>query len=112
MHTNHLLQKHGDSQEWPESDSMSRLKRMQELTDRHSERRGKLTGDQFQAFFDDHAGDPMAICRQQVGESKDATLFNIIMDLENQTAVVTIGRPCNVEEIIEFDFSDQDDSPH
>lgn len=106
MHTNHLLQKHDLAEEWPEEDSFSRYERIIQLTDEYH--RTHLTGLQEKdllGFFDDHNGTPFAICRRQEGDCKDATLFNITMDLDKKTAVVRRGRVCNVLEEIRLDFS-------
>jgi isopenicillin-N N-acyltransferase like protein len=53
--------------------------------------------DQFARLFDDHDGFPASICRSQEGASEDATVFNIVMDLERKYGEVVLGRPCHVE---------------
>lgn len=58
----------------------------------------------FSALFQDETGFPAAICRVQEGVSKSATLFNIVMDLKSITAVVKLGRPCAVEEVLQLSF--------
>ena len=102
IHSNHLVTQHEGAKEWPEPDSLDRLDRMLQLT-------GELgpinmTISSFAELFDDHAGAPFSICRQQTGASKDATLFNIVMDLEQQCATVKLGRRCEGGEVLTFNF--------
>lgn len=105
MHSNHLLLKHEGAIEWPEDDSFTRLKRITKLTDTHNAKgAAELTEDELLGFFDDHHDRPFSICRWQEGECKDATLFNIIMDLDEKRAAVRIGKVCRVEEEIYLDF--------
>jgi isopenicillin-N N-acyltransferase-like protein len=69
---------------------------------------GKLPSwDEFSALFEDETGFPVSICRAQVGVSKSATLFNIVMDLKSMKAIVKLGRPCAVEEVVELSFEVQ-----
>ncbi|ETS87902.1 hypothetical protein PFICI_01730 [Pestalotiopsis fici W106-1] len=106
MHTNHLLQKHDQVVEWPEEDSFSRYERITQLTEEyHGAHLTGLQEEGFLGFFDDHEGTPFAICRRQEGDCKDATLFNITMDLDKKTAVVRRGKVCHVQEEIRLDFS-------
>jgi isopenicillin-N N-acyltransferase-like protein len=103
VHSNHLLVKHEGMNEpfWVE-DSPKRFERMTALTEKFD---GKSPSwDEFSDFFEDETGYPGAICRAQVGVSKSATLFNIVMDLKARKAVVKLGRPIAVEEVIEFQF--------
>lgn len=104
VHSNHLLGEHSGVQEWPEDDSFDRMKRMRELTEEYAKQGGQCERDNFLRFFDDHQGLPMSICRWQEDDCMDATLFNIVMDLLDRSAVVRIGKPCKPEEVIEFDF--------
>jgi isopenicillin-N N-acyltransferase-like protein len=105
MHSNHLLLQHEGAIEWPEDDSFTRLKRITELTDaHHAKREAELSEDDLLGFFDDHYNKPFSICRWQEKECKDATLFNIIVDLDAKRAVVRTGKVCLVEEEIYLDF--------
>lgn len=81
-------------------DSECREERLLEITNGLRELSREVI---FDAFRDD-AGAPSAICRQQTGLSELATLFNIIMNLRNRTADVSLGRPSDVEERIQFVF--------
>lgn len=103
-HTNHLLLEHQGSEEWPEDDSFARFDRMKKLTSELKQAKGMLESEDFLDIFDDHEGAPEAICRSQEGACKDATLFNILMNLRDRSAVVRIGKICRVEEVIEFGF--------
>ena len=104
MHSNHLLGEHSEVQEWPEDDSFERMDRIRCLTDEYAKQEVQCEEDAFLRFFDDHQGLPMSICRWQEGCCFDATLFNIVMDLQDKSAVVRIGKPCKPEEVIEFNF--------
>lgn len=55
-------------------------------------------------LFQDESDAPAGICRQQIGKSTLATLFNIIMDLKGCKAEISMGLPTNVEERITLAF--------
>lgn len=103
MHTNHLVLQHEQAEEWPEADSMDRLKRICELTEEPATRGG---GIDLRNVFDDHSGWPFSICRQETEGCKDATLFSIMMDLNERTAFVKSGRLCEDGEELMFDFNE------
>ncbi|EME84749.1 uncharacterized protein MYCFIDRAFT_187638 [Pseudocercospora fijiensis CIRAD86] len=94
FHSNHWLEKHegvGQDTNWLE-DSGYRVKRIEELCG--------LIKDQevgrdvlFEKVFKDVGNWPGAICRSAEGKSMSATLFNIIMDLKEKKAYVSVGRP-------------------
>ena len=90
-HTNHLLLEHGDVDEppWLE-DSPRRLQRIQELT---SALGVEQTRESILELFKDTEGQPGAINRASAGKWSFETLFNIVMDLTQKSATVTLGRP-------------------
>lgn len=96
LHTNHMLEKHDDIDELAEADSFARMDRISLLTAQASLPEQGLKG--FATLFDDHDGFPVSICRAQEGVSEDATVFNIVMDLKSIQAVVSLGKPCHVQE--------------
>lgn len=104
MHTNHMIESHPGSDEEPEADSLARLDRLEEMLKEERITEGNLDLTGFQSFFDDHSGFPASICRAQEGESYDASLFNIIMDLTQKKAVLTVGKLCQPEETLEMAF--------
>ncbi|KAI1331704.1 acyl-coenzyme A:6-aminopenicillanic acid acyl-transferase-domain-containing protein [Xylariaceae sp. FL0255] len=97
VHTNHLLLDHPGVVDtaWLK-DSPFRLKRMTEL----SSGSGESTFEEVSDFFKDRENAPAAICRS--GDIE--TLFNIVMDLKQKRAVVTLGMPTNSEGSIELGF--------
>ena len=95
-HTNHLIKAHpGAEDRMALNDSPTRLERINDLIS------AETTGDsstiervqRIHAFLADEVDYPTAICRARTAESSVATLFSIIMDLKEQTARVTMGRP-------------------
>ncbi|KAK5057851.1 hypothetical protein LTR84_011852 [Exophiala bonariae] len=108
VHSNHMIRSHRDLDESTEADSFARLDRIQVLTEAifHSpEFRAGFSLVDFAQVFDDHEGYPVSICRAQEAPSEDASLFTIVMDLQQKSAVVTVGRPCCAESkhVINFD---------
>lgn len=49
-------------------------------------------------LFKDEENLPTAICRLPGGDSIGATLFNIVCDLTEKKALVTLGRPSDPDE--------------
>lgn len=102
FHTNHYLAKHPSVEDtnWLK-DSKHRVVRIQDIC--------KTMGSQpttrtlFNAFKDE-VNYPTSICRAQVDGCASATLFNIVMDLEERVATVTLGRPVAHEEIVQLAF--------
>lgn len=89
-HTNHLLLQHDDVDETPWlGDSLRRLDRVRSITSGMS----LPTESSLFEIFKDNEGHPAAINRQQVDDCGSQTLFNIVMDLGNRSAKVTVGRP-------------------
>jgi len=101
VHSNHLLLEHPGIKDtvWIK-DSLFRVDRMAELTETLPSKDPSWT--QVSKLFEDEANLPTAICRDQKGDSTSATLFNILMDLKQKTAIVRMGRPCQVEETVEL----------
>lgn len=95
-HTNHLLLEHGDVDEpgWL-VDSPGRLARVRELT---AQMLGEPAVESLFEIFKDEKGYPASINRQAGGMVTSTTLFTIIMDLGNRTALVTFGRPTEYQE--------------
>ena len=96
LHTNHMLGIHEGIDELAEADSFARMDRISLLTAQADFPEQDLKA--FATLFDDHDGFPVSICRAQEGISEDATVFNIVMDLRSVQAVVSLGRPCQVQE--------------
>lgn len=105
IHSNHLLQKHPgvDDSGWI-ADSPVRVQRMRTLVKEFDERDQEPSWANFSHFFEDTTNSPGAICRTQEPPSESATLFNIVMDLKEKRAVVRLGKPIHVEEMIELSF--------
>jgi isopenicillin-N N-acyltransferase-like protein len=103
IHANHLLLPHEGAHETPWlKDSPERVNRMTFLT---VELKNKdPSWKDVSGLFEDQDGLPGAICRSQELPSTSATLFNIVMDLKRKTAVVKMGKPCNVEEVVDLSF--------
>lgn len=102
MHSNHYLLEHPGVEEvnwW--KDSPFRVDRIEELA--------KGVGSspsmtEVQKMFADEENCPAAVCRKQEGVSDAATLFNIVMDLEQKVAKITLGRPVDPEGHIDVEF--------
>lgn len=98
VHTNHLIANHPgveDTKFW--KDSFNRIDRIQELTKTLSD--NPMENDIYHLFVDED-NYPASICRAQAGESRAATLFNILMNLTDKTAIIRMGRPVMAEEVI------------
>ena len=106
VHSNHFLVKHEGfggpvGGTWLK-DSPERVEQMTALVERIAPK--QPSWEDFSRVFEDQKGYPAAICRAQEGVSTSATLFNIVMDLKAKKGVVKMGRPCDVEEVIELSF--------
>ncbi|KAJ4325389.1 hypothetical protein N0V94_000731 [Neodidymelliopsis sp. IMI 364377] len=100
VHTNHLLQEHAGQTDtvWLK-DSLTRVSTMAN--------NAALLGTQpsweeMSKLFEDEENAPGSICRTQTEETGSATLFNIVMDLRSKKGVVRLGRPTQVEEVIDL----------
>jgi len=100
-HSNHLILDHPDINEPPWlADSPRRLERIREIT-------ANMTEPAFMDIFDifkDTDGYPSSINRKTEGDCVTQTLFNIVMDLSNKNAKVTVGRPTEYSEQFCFVF--------
>ena len=101
VHSNHLLADHSGVVEpkWL-ADSPDRIKQMLNLTNGSND----MGWREFSGLFEDENGYPSSICRDQSGKSDIATLFNIVMDLKAKKAIVRIGRPTEVKEVVDLYF--------
>lgn len=99
FHTNHFVHEaiKGKDTAWL-PDSPVRLQRVEELVNKLEE--PEMIA--LQGVFRDEENYPGAICRKQEGSSATETLFNIVMDLSQRTARITLGRPVNPIEQIEI----------
>lgn len=102
FHSNHYLVQHPGVIDtvWLQ-DSKFRIKRVEELC--HELGVSPSMGS-IQGLFTDEKNYPFAICRAQEGGAASATLFNIVMDLEEKVANVILGRPTAPEGIYELAF--------
>lgn len=100
VHTNHLLKEHpGETDTVWLKDSLVRVGTMAA----NAEVLGKEPSwEEVGRLFKDEQNSPGAICRVEAKETGSATLFNIVMDLRTRRAVVRLGRPTEVEEVIEL----------
>lgn len=103
FHTNHYLVDHPGiiDTNWLD-DSNFRVKRVEELCNKLS---ASPRLDEVAGVFKDEVNYPGSICRAEEPPSEAATLFNIVMDLEARTAVITLGRPVQPEgrHVLSFD---------
>lgn len=102
FHSNHYILKHpsvGQDTNWL-ADSSYRVTRIQELADKIQ----KPNMENIFDIFKDESNYPGAICRAQKGASGSASLFNIVMDLRQKRANVTLGRPVEPEESVTLAF--------
>ena len=101
VHSNHLLGVHPDVYEpgWLE-DSPLRVDTMNGLVTKLAQKQSEPSLEEFSSLFKDETNYPAAICRKLEGESYAETLFNIVMDLKDKTAVVKLGRPVAVDETV------------
>ncbi|KAK3113564.1 hypothetical protein LTR53_009049 [Teratosphaeriaceae sp. CCFEE 6253] len=102
FHSNHYLRKHVGVEDtnWL-GDSSFRVSRIEELCKNLA---GSPTPETLFEVFKDEANYPGAICRAQEGASGSATLFNIVMELQQRSATVTLGRPVAPEEVVRLVF--------
>ena len=96
-HTNHFLKPHpGIEDKVALPDSRPRLHRINELVlDKLVEytERTELHSPDIARLLRDEKNLPAAICRSRTSDSSIATLFSIVMDLDQGRAEVVIGRP-------------------
>lgn len=96
FHSNHFLMEQTDVVDLQTpKDTLLRVKRIEELVD---DVKGEPTTEKLFELFKDEQDGTTSICRAKGGESKGATLFNIVSDLKARKAFVTLGRPTEPEE--------------
>jgi isopenicillin-N N-acyltransferase like protein len=102
FHSNHFIMPHTVESKLYLPDSLFRLERITELV--------KELGDQspstevIEKILDDEKGYPTAICRDKTEKSTVASLFSIVMDLQNKSAKVRVGRPVHATERVGLSF--------
>lgn len=100
-HTNHYLVKHSGVNELTFlADSQFRIERIKKLTGEIIE----PTLLNIQQIYKDEENYPGAICRNAKGTVATSTLFNIVMNLTDATAMVNIGRPVSPQQSITLYF--------
>ncbi|KAH7140325.1 acyl-coenzyme A:6-aminopenicillanic acid acyl-transferase-domain-containing protein [Dactylonectria estremocensis] len=104
VHANHLVLEHPgvDEPVWL-PDSPHRTARIDKLL-KGKASSSPITASSLFELFKDEQGFPEAINRCQVGTSDVETLFNIIMDLGEKKAIVSVGRPTEYTQRIELSF--------
>jgi isopenicillin-N N-acyltransferase-like protein len=105
-HTNHFLVKHDpaviDSHIFP--DSITRQKRIMSLLEeaRHQKQRVKAPAESFEKMLEDEEGFPTAINRKSSPIRQSETLYSFVVDLNNRTARLRLGRPNECEGVWVF----------
>lgn len=102
FHSNHFLKKQAGVEDLVmPRDTLQRIVRIEQLAD---DLEGEPTHEKLRELFKDEQNVPTAICRAKGGESNGATLFNIVSDLKNKRALVTLGRPSEPDEELWLKF--------
>jgi isopenicillin-N N-acyltransferase like protein len=103
-HTNHFVNPHGVSdkeRQW--KDSAPRLARIEKLV-RQSEKEGQTVDHKLVSeWLLDEEGYPVSICRDRWEKSDAMTLFSIVMNLREKTAVVRMGRQATGAPTVKLD---------
>lgn len=108
FHTNHYLLPHpGIVDTLYLTDSLNRIKRIRALAEGLTSTADKdeLTEKEIFNLFKDEEDYPNSINRCQLDGCETATLFNIVMDLKERTAQVSLGRPSEVEGVFRLSFT-------
>ena len=109
-HTNHLYGADRPPKlvDHPATNSISRLARIQELTDDDMKLKLPTTFKSLRTRLSDQKGTPFSICRARprgaIGMERMVTLATIMMELTSCTGKVLIGRPCDELPIVEWSF--------
>ncbi|CAN9262602.1 hypothetical protein AA0112_g11390 [Alternaria arborescens] len=102
IHTNHLLLEHpGETDTVWLKDSLDRVRTMTENAGALGE---EPSWESVSRLFEDEQNAPGAICRVETEQSGSGTLFNIVIDLKSKKAVVKLGRPTEVQEIVNLEL--------
>lgn len=100
VHANHLLKEHpGETDTVWLKDSLTRVPTMTANTGLLG---AEPSWEAVSKLFEDEQNAPGSICRIETKETGSATLFNIVMDLRSRKAVVRLGRPTEVEQVIDL----------
>lgn len=102
-HTNHYIQLQHGKELMMLKDSPTRFQRIDQLVREQNERlheSGVLGLEDIRSLLKDEKNHPTAICRSRTDDSSVATLFNIVMDLQNRKAEVVTGKPSLSAEIL------------
>lgn len=97
-HSNHLTRPHRVEDKFMLADSPFRLSRVRELL----KDVGEPTVPKLRDVLKDEKNGPCSICRSPTEKSSIQTLFSIVMDLQNRTAVVKMGKPVEGGEELEL----------
>ncbi|MCJ1284574.1 hypothetical protein MMC26_003907 [Xylographa opegraphella] len=104
IHTNHYVQDHpGVIERIDLPDSVARLDRIGKLV---STGRDGPTVTTVSQILKDEQNYPVSICRAQTEKSTTATLFCIVMKLDEKSAIVTVGRPVHSVDTLVLDQLD------
>ncbi|MCJ1434619.1 hypothetical protein MMC27_003988 [Xylographa pallens] len=98
IHTNHYVKDHSEVTERIDlPDSITRLDRIGKLVSTY---RDGPTVATVSEMLKDEQNYPVSICRAKTEKSTTATLFSIIMKLDEKSAIVTVGRPVHSVETV------------
>ncbi|KAJ4983209.1 isopenicillin n acyltransferase [Stagonosporopsis vannaccii] len=102
VHANHLLKEHpGEVDTVWLKDSLTRVDTMAQNADALG---AEPSWNAVSGLFEDEQNAPGSICRLETKETGSATLFNIVMDLKSRKAVVRLGRPTEVEKVVNLEL--------
>ena len=116
VHANRLLLEHPGVEEPPWLvDSDARTVRLREVVNELHGGKGISCKDlkpfeyQLRELFRDEQGYPVSINRRQIeGQSTTETLFTIVMNLTERSALISFGRPTEWKDVMEVSFSGKD----
>ena len=101
LHTNHFVVEHpGVVDKMQLKDSPFRLQRIHDLVKAAETEYLAPNVERLDKFLEDEMNYPTAICRAETDDSTVATLFSIVMDLNEKAAKVRLGRPCVAEDTL------------
>ncbi|RDI84550.1 hypothetical protein Vi05172_g5439 [Venturia inaequalis] len=108
FHSNHYLlpPAEGVVDRQEPKDTLERVKRIERLVDDMGE--DEVTVEKIANLFKDEENLPTAICRMPDGGGTSATLFNIVSDLGERRALITLGRPSEPDEKFWVGFEELD----
>jgi isopenicillin-N N-acyltransferase-like protein len=105
VHANHMLLHHSGEVDtiWLK-DSLARVETMAENCAKLGKDSHEPSWEEVNRLFEDEQNYPTAICRDETAVSGSGTLFNIVMDLKSNRAVIRIGRPVSVDDTVKLSF--------